>query len=274
MMDEKPTNKNNPIIELESVSFSYGAREILKNVSVSVPTGKITAIFGGSGTGKTTFLKLVGGQLTPSYGTVKFDGQIIGGMSYKQLYAARRRMGMLYQFGALFTDLSVFENVVFPLREHTDLPEQILRDLAIMKLDAVGLRGARDLMTSELSGGMARRVALARAIALDPELIMYDEPFTGLDPVATAVIANLISKLNDALGLTSVLVTHDLEVSLNIVDYCIFFASGSVVGHGTPDEIRQSDNPLIKQFINGEIDGPVPLHYQASDYRSDLGLGG
>ena len=154
------------------------------------------------------------------------------------------------------------------------MPEQILRDLAIMKLDAVGLRGARDLMTSELSGGMARRVALARAIALDPELIMYDEPFTGLDPVATAVIANLISKLNDALGLTSVLVTHDLEVSLNLVDYCIFFASGSVVGHGTPDEIRQSDNPLIKQFINGEIDGPVPLHYPASDYRSDLGLGG
>ena len=274
MMDAKPTNKSNSIIELESVTFCYGARKILDNVSVSVPTGKITAIFGGSGTGKTTFLKLVGGQLTPSHGTVKFDGQSIGGMSYKQLYAARRRMGMLYQFGALFTDLSVFENVIFPLREHTDLPEQILRDLAIMKLDAVGLRGARDLMTSELSGGMARRVALARAIALDPELIMYDEPFTGLDPVATAVIANLISKLNDALGLTSVLVTHDLEVSLNLVDYCIFFASGSVVGHGTPDEIRQSDNPLIKQFINGEIDGPVPLHYPASDYRSDLGLGG
>ncbi len=264
--------KSHSLVDFNSVGFSYGKMEILKDINVSLPRGKITAIFGGSGTGKTTFLRLMGGQLRPSQGAVNFDGIPINKMSYRELYAARRRMGMLFQFGALFTDLTVFENVAFPLREHTNLSAKLLRDLVVMKLHAVGLRGAKNLNTSELSGGMARRVALARAIALDPELIMYDEPFTGLDPIATAVIANLIRKLNNALGITSVLVTHDVEVSLQIVDYCVVLASGEVVGQGTPQEIRQSDNPLIKQFINGQIDGPVPLHYPAPDYTRDLGV--
>ncbi len=268
----KSTTKAIPIIEFSSVSFSYGDRRIIKDVSISLPPKKITAIFGGSGTGKTTFLRLVGGQLNPSKGDVFFDGKSINRMKYSDLYSARRRMGMLFQFGALFTDLSVFDNVAFPLREHTNLPSRLIDDLVKMKLHAVGLRGAASLKTAELSGGMARRVALARAIALDPELIMYDEPFTGLDPIATSVIANLIQKLNSALGITSVLVTHDVEVSLKIVDHCIVMAGGEVIGQGSPEEIRKSHNPQIRQFIKGEIDGPVPLHYPSETYEVDLGI--
>ena len=260
------------MVKFQDVSFSYADREILSEINLQIPSGKITVIFGGSVTGKTTLLKLIAGQLDPSLGEVFFDGQAMSDFSYNDLYSARRRMGLLFQFGALFTDLTVFENVAFPLREHTNLPERVLRDLVILKLDAVGLRGAQNLGTSELSGGMARRVALARAIALDPKLIMYDEPFTGLDPISTGVISNLVFKLNRSLGLSSVLVTHDVEVSLKIADFCVVMAGGKIVGSGTPEEIKESANPYIKQFINGEIDGPVPLHYPAEKYSRELGV--
>ena len=239
---------------------------------MAVPKGKVVAIMGGSGCGKTTLLRLIGGQIRPSHGHVKFGGQIIHELSRSALYETRRKMGMLFQFGALFTDLSVYDNVAFQMREHTDLPESVIRDLVLMKLDAVGLRGARDLMPNELSGGMARRVALARTIALDPMLIMYDEPFTGLDPISLGVIGNLIRKLSDALGATSIVVTHDVQESLQIVDYVYFVSEGVIVAHGTPEEIRASDKPFVHQFIHGEIDGPVPFHYPAQGYSEDLQL--
>ncbi|MDP2827851.1 MAG: ABC transporter ATP-binding protein [Sulfuricellaceae bacterium] len=265
-----PGTSGDNLVELRNVSFSYGQRPILKGISMAVPKGKVVAIMGGSGCGKTTLLKLVGGQIKSQTGKVVVAGQDVRQLDSRALYDLRRRMGMLFQFGALFTDMSVFDNVAFQMREHTDLPESVIRDLVLMKLHAVGLRGARDLMPSELSGGMARRVALARAVALDPMLIMYDEPFAGLDPISLGVIGNLIRRLNDALGATSIVVTHDVHESLEIVDYVYFVSDGVVVAQGTPDEIRASCAPFVHQFVHGEEDGPVPFHYPAADYAADL----
>ena len=227
---------------------------------------------GGSGSGKTTVLRLLGGQIRPQAGSVSVDSQDVHALKFVDLYALRRRMGMLFQFGALFTDMSVFDNVAFPLREHTALPEVVVRDLVLMRLHAVGLRGAHALMPAEISGGMARRVALARAIALDPQLIMYDEPFAGLDPISLGVTANLIRSLGDALGAASIVVTHDVHESLAIVDYVYFLAEGKIVAHGTPAEIRASELPYVQQFIAGSPEGPVRFHYPAPDYGRDLGL--
>jgi phospholipid/cholesterol/gamma-HCH transport system ATP-binding protein len=259
-------------VELSDVHFGYDVRPVLTGIDMAIPRGKVVAIMGGSGSGKTTILRLIGGQLKPSRGSVGVAGQPVHTLAHAALYALRRRMGVLFQFGALFSDLSVFDNVAFPLREHTDLPESMIRDLVLMKLDAVGLRGAAGLRPSELSGGMARRVALARAVALDPMLIMYDEPFTGLDPISLGVIANLIRRLNDALGATSILVTHDVDGALRIVDYLYFVAEGVIVAQGTPDEIRASREPFVHQFVFGEVDGPVPFHYPGPAYAQDLGL--
>ncbi len=237
---------------------------------MSVPRGKVVAIMGGSGCGKTTILRLIGGQLRPQSGKVLVAGQSVPDLDADALYALRRRFGMLFQFGALFTDMSVFENIAFPLREHTRLPEELIRDLVLMKLHAVGLRGAAYLMPSELSGGMARRVALARAIALDPMLVMYDEPFAGLDPISLGVVGQLIRKLNDALGTTSVVVTHDVYESLRIVDYLYFVSEGRIVAQGTPAMVSASTDPFVRQFVDGAADGPVPFHYPASPYRGEL----
>ena len=259
-----------PLVELRNVTFGYGDRVILRDLSLQVPRGKVTALMGASGGGKTTVLRLIGGQNRAQQGQVLFDGQDVTTMDAQQLYAARRRMGMLFQFGALFTDMSVFDNVAFPLREHTDLPEELIRDIVLMKLHAVGLRGARSLMPSEVSGGMARRVALARTIALDPALLMYDEPFTGLDPISLGVIGQLIRRLNDALGASSVIVTHDIHESLQIVDYIYFISEGRVVAEGSPDEIRHTKDPFVHQFVHAEADGPVPFHYPAGDYAQAL----
>ena len=260
------------LVEIDNVSFAYGQREVLKGIDLIVPRGKVVAIMGGSGCGKTTLLRLIGGQIKSTRGEVRVDGQAMSELDQEGLYRMRRRMGMLFQFGALFTDMSVFDNVAFQMREHTDLPEPLIRDLVLMKLDAVGLRGAHDLMPSELSGGMARRVALARAVALDPMLILYDEPFAGLDPISLGVIGNLIRRLTDALGLTSVVVTHDVHESLKMVDYVYFVSEGVIVAHGTPDEMRESDKPFVHQFVYGEMDGPVPFHYPAPPYGADLRL--
>jgi phospholipid/cholesterol/gamma-HCH transport system ATP-binding protein len=232
----------------------------------------VVAIMGGSGCGKTTLLRLIGGQLRPSIGAVRVGGQAVHDLDAEGLYRLRRRMSMLFQFGALFTDMSVFENVAFPLREHTALPESMVRDLVLMKLEAVGLRGAHRLMPAELSGGMARRAALARAVVLDPMLVLYDEPFAGLDPIALAVIGQLIRKLNDALGATSILVSHDVYECLQLVDYLYFMSNGRIVGQGTPDEVRASTDPFVRQFVHGETDGPVPFHYAARPYAADVGL--
>lgn len=239
---------------------------------MTLPKGKVIAVMGGSGCGKTTLLRLIGGALKPDKGCVKIDGQEIQALSQQGLYDMRRKMGVLFQFGALFTDMSVFDNVAFQMREHTDLPEEIIRDLVMMKLHAVGLRGTHNLMPAELSGGMARRVALARTVALDPMLILYDEPFAGLDPISLTVVGELIRRLNDALGATSVIVTHDVQESLKIVDYIYFISDGVIVAEGTPDEIRASDKLFVHQFVHGEIDGPVPFHYPGGDYKQDLGV--
>jgi phospholipid/cholesterol/gamma-HCH transport system ATP-binding protein len=261
------------LIEIKDLVFGYGKqRTILKGINMTVPRGKVVALMGGSGCGKTTLLRLIGGQIKPSKGHVKVAGQVIHELNQHALYRMRRKMGMLFQFGALFTDLSVFENVAFQMREHTDLPEDTISDLVMMKLHAVGLRGAARLMPSELSGGMARRVALARAVALDPMLIMYDEPFAGLDPISLGVIGNLIRRLNDALGATSLVVTHDVQESLKIVDYVYFMSEGSIVAHGTPKEMQNSDIPFVHQFIHAEIDGPVRFHYPAGNYAEALGV--
>ena len=257
-------------IEVESLCFSRGYRSIFDGLTLSIPRGKVTAIMGPSGIGKTTLLKLIGGQLRPDAGRVLVDGQDFQCLNREQLFEERSKMGMLFQSGALFSDISVYENVAFPLRAHTDLPEDMIRDIVIMKLNAVGLRGARDMMPSELSGGMTRRVALARSIALDPALIMYDEPFAGQDPIAMGVLVQLIRLLNDTLGLTSVLVSHDIAESLSICDQAIVIADGRVIGAGTPDELRNSDSALVKQFVNGLPDGPVPFHFPARDYEADL----
>ena len=240
-------------------------------MSLTVPRGKVTAIMGASGGGKTTVLRLIGGQQKANKGQVLFDGQDIGALAQPKLYAARRRMGMLFQFGALFTDLSVFDNVAFPLREHTALSEALVRDIVLMKLNAVGLRGARDLMPSEISGGMARRVAMARAMVLDPELIMYDEPFAGLDPISLGTAAKLIRQLNDTLGMTSIVVSHDLDETFRIADRVIILANGGIAAQGTPDEVRHSTDPLVHQFVNALAEGPVKFHYPGLDVQTDFG---
>ena len=258
------------LVEIDSVDFAYNKRPILQNISLNVPRGKLVAIMGGSGCGKTTLLGLISGQLKPSRGTVRVDGKVMHQLEDGELYELRRKMGMLFQFGALFTDLSVYENVAFALHEHTQIPEDIVRDLVLMKLHAVGLRGAVNLMPAELSGGMARRVALARTVATDPMLILYDEPFAGLDPISLGVIGQLIRKLNDALGATSIVVTHDIQETLQIVDYIYFVADGRVVGAGTPQQIRASEMPFVHQFVHGETDGPVAFHYPAQPYARQL----
>ena len=262
------------LVELRNLTFGYGERVILDSVSLSVPRGKVTALMGASGGGKTTILRLSGGQIRAQSGQMLFDGDDVTPMAQEQMYAARRRMGMLFQFGALFADLSVFDNVAFPLREHTNLPEALIRDIVLMKLNAVGLRGARDLMPSEVSGGMARRIALARAIALDPELVMYDEPFSGLDPISLAISATLIRKLNDSMGLTSIFVSHELEQTFTIADHVIILANGKVAAQGTPEEVRQSKDPLVYQYVNALSDGPVHFHYPAVSVADDFGPGG
>ena len=260
------------LVELRGVSCGYGDRIILESVNLTVTRGKVLALIGTSGGGKTTVLRLLGRQIRPLSGQVLFDGQDLAGLNLDQLYAVRRRMGMLFQFGALFTDLSVFENVAFPLREHTKLPEVMIRDLVLMKLNAVGLRGARDLMPSEVSGGMARRVALARAIALEPDLVLYDEPFAGLDPISLGIAARLIRDLNDALGLTSIVVSHDLHETFGIADEVAMIANGRVVAQGTPDELRRSEDPLVRQFVGAQPEGPVRFHQPAVPVRQDFGL--
>ncbi len=245
---------------------------ILDGVSLSIPRGKVTALMGASGGGKTTILRLIGGQNRAQSGQLLFDGQDVTRMDQAQIYAVRRRMGMLFQFGALFADLSVFDNVAFPLREHTQLPEALIRDIVLMKLNAVGLRGTRDLMPSDLSGGMARRIALARAIALDPELVMYDEPFSGLDPISLGTAARLIRQLNDSMGLTSVFVSHELEQTFTIADHVIILANGKIAMEGTPEQVRQSTDPLVYQYVNALSDGPVRFHYPGPSVAEDLGL--
>ena len=258
------------LVEVENVTFSYDRRQVLKNINLVVPRGKVVAIMGLSGCGKTTLLRLIGGALVPGTGEVRVAGKVVNTLSDAELMALRRRMGMLFQFGALFTDASSLDNVAFQMREHTKLPETLIRDLALMKLQAVGLRGAADLMPAELSGGMARRVALARSMALDPMLMLYDEPFTGLDPVSLGVIGQLIRDLNRALGATSIVVTHDVAEALELVDYVYYMAEGKVEFHGTPAQVRAASLPSLRQFVYGEPDGPVPFHYPAPDYAQDL----
>ncbi|MDP3701342.1 MAG: ABC transporter ATP-binding protein [Hylemonella sp.] len=264
-------SSDTPLVELRNVTFGYSDRAILDNLSLTVPRGKVTALMGASGGGKTTVLRLIGGQNLAQQGEVLFDGVDVTRMDQQQLYLARRRMGMLFQFGALFADLSVFENVAFPLREHTDLTDELVRHLVLMKLNAVGLRGARDLMPSEVSGGMARRVALARAIVLDPELVMYDEPFAGLDPISLGTAAQLIRRLNDAMGLTSIVVSHDLEETFQIADQVVILANGRIAAQGTPDEVKRSTDPLVQQFVQAQAEGPVHFHYPGPGVEEDFG---
>ncbi len=264
---------NNALVSIQEVTFGYDARVVLSNVSLEFDRGKVIAIMGSSGCGKTTLLRLIGGVITPQAGKILFSGAPIDTSDRSSLYALRRRMGMLFQFGALFTDLSVFENVAYPLREHTRLSEQMIRDIVLMKLDAVGLRGAATLRIAEVSGGMARRVALARAIALDPEIIMYDEPFAGLDPISLGVTANLIRHLNDATGATSLIVSHDVEECFRICDFAYLVSGGRVVARGTPQQLQATEDPEVRQFIRGEPDGPVRFHYPAAPIAQDFGIG-
>lgn len=259
-----------PLVEIKNLTFKRGERVIYNNISLSIPKGKVTAIMGPSGIGKTTLLRLIGGQISPQTGQILFKGKDIPQLSRTDLYETRKSMSMLFQSGALFTDMSVYENIAFPIREHSKLPESIVEKIVLMKLEAVGLRGARDLQPNELSGGMARRVALARAIALDPELILYDEPFAGQDPISMGVIVRLISALNDALGLTSVVVSHDVTEVMSIADYIYIIAEQKIIGQGTAEQIRQDDSPLVKQFVQGEADGPVPFHFNAPNYQNEL----
>ena len=277
LMSEPSPPTTDDLVELRDLTFDYpsseGSRTILQNLSLRIPRGKVTALMGASGGGKTTVLRLIGGQQLATSGQVIFDGQDVGRLNAAGLYAMRRRMGMLFQFGALFTDLNVFDNVAFPLREHTPLTQALIRDIVLMKLDAVGLRGARDLMPSQISGGMARRVALARAIALDPELIMYDEPFAGLDPISLGTAAQLIRQLNDTLGITSIVVSHDLEETFRIADQVIILANGGIAAQGTPEEVRHSSDPLVHQFVNALSHGPVQFHYPGPSVADDFGPG-
>jgi len=260
------------LIDIRQLTFGYGERLVLDGVTLAIPRGKVTALMGASGGGKTTVLRLIGGQIAAQKGELLLDGKNVAQFDQAAWYAARRRMGMLFQFGALFTDISVFDNVAFPLREHTDLSEALVRDIVLMKLGAVGLRGARDLMPSEISGGMARRVALARAVALDPELVMYDEPFAGLDPISLGTAARLIRDLNDTMGLTSVVVSHDLDETFHIADKVVILANGKVVAQGTPEEVRNSTDPLVHQFIHALPDGPVRFHYPGPTVEQDFGV--
>lgn len=261
---------NGNLVTIRDLHFSRNERVIFNGVDLDIRRGKITAIMGPSGTGKTTLLRLIGGQLQPQQGSIVVDGQLIHELSRPELYLARRKIGILFQSGALFTNLSAYENVAFPLREHTQLPEFLIHNIVLMKLQAVGLRGARDLMPNQLSGGMARRVALARAIVMDPQLIMYDEPFTGLDPIALGVIVKLIRELNDALGLTTILVSHDVHEVISIADYAYVISDGKVIGQGSPQELLNAKLPQVEQFMQGLPDGVVPFHYPAADYQQDL----
>lgn len=261
---------DNPIVSASDLRFGFGDRMLFNGLNLQIPRGKVTVIMGPSGCGKSTFLSLLGGRLRPHSGQLQFDGKAVPGRGDPGLYEMRENMGMLFQNSALLTDLSVYDNVAFPYKEQTDLPEPIIRILVLMKLEMVGLRGARDMMPSELSGGMSRRVSLARAIALDPKMVMYDEPFVGLDPISMAVIVQLIRKLNDAMGITSVVVTHDVAEGCSIADYVYLFDGGIVAGHGTPQDMLNSDKPEIKQFMNGLPDGPVGYHYPAQAYLDDL----
>ena len=266
-----PTCPTEIAVRLNDVTFGYDRRRpVLRGIDMSIQRGRLVAIMGGSGCGKTTILRLIGGQLRPQSGTITVAGQDVQSLDRDGLFALRRKIGMLFQFGALFTDMSVFENIAFPLREHTELQEELVRDLVLMKLNAVGLRGAAQLRPSELSGGMSRRVALARAIALDPMLVMYDEPFAGLDPISLGIVGQLIRKLNDALGITSVVVTHDIYESLKIVDYIYFVSEGRIVAEGSPAEVRASSDSFVRQFVDGQPDGPVPFHYPAKAVVEDF----
>jgi len=262
------------IAEIEDLTFAYGRQPVLHGIRMRIPRGKVVAIMGQSGCGKTTLLRIIAAALLPTQGRARVLGADTAALDRDAVYAFRRRIGMLFQFGALFTDMTVFDNVAFQMREHTDLPEEAIRDLVLLKLEAVGLRGAAPLMPAELSGGMARRVALARAVALDPELILYDEPFTGLDPIALGVIARLVRQLNDSLGATSVIVTHDVAETLPLVDYVYFMADGRVVAEGAPADVRRSGVAFVEQFVSGAKDGPVAFHYPAAGYEADLGLAG
>jgi len=262
-----------PLVKIRDLHFQRGSKQIFRGINMDIPKGQVTTIMGPSGTGKTTLLKLIGGQLKPAKGTIEVDGQNVTKLSRSALYTLRKRMGMLFQSGALLTDFSVFDNVAFPVREHTDLPENLIRHLVLMRLHAVGLRGARDLFPAELSGGMARRVALARALILDPMMIMYDEPFTGQDPISMGVLLDLIKTVNAALEITSIIVSHDLQESMSISDYVVIVSDGQVVEAGTPDSLRASESEWVQQFLNGNADGPVPFQLDAPDYHFDL-LGG
>jgi phospholipid/cholesterol/gamma-HCH transport system ATP-binding protein len=266
----RKTNNPEPLVEIRGLRFAHGERVIFDGVDMDIARGKVTAIMGPSGTGKTTLLRLIGGQLRPQAGSIRVDGQNVPELSRRALFRLRKRMGMLFQSGALLTDLNVFENVAFPLREHTDLPESLIRNLVLLKLESVGLRNARNLMPSQLSGGMARRVALARAIALDPMMVMYDEPFTGQDPISMGVLVRLIRLLNDALGLTSIVVSHDVPETSSIADYIYVISEGRVVGAGTPEELGHTESRWVRQFMDAEPDGPVPFHYPGPDLEQDL----
>ncbi|MES2204074.1 MAG: ATP-binding cassette domain-containing protein [Pseudomonadota bacterium] len=257
-------------VQIKHLTFSRGSRKIFDDLSLDVPRGSIVGIMGPSGTGKTTLLRLISGQLSPDQGSIFLDDDEINTLSRSRLYQVRKKMGMLFQSNALFTNLSVFDNIAYPLRERADLSEAFIRDIVLMKLQAVGLRGARHLMPSDLSGGMARRVALARAIAMDPELIMYDEPFTGQDPISVGMIVKLMRLLNKSANMTSIIVSHDIEITFNLVDYVFVLADGKIIGQGKPDELRNSANAQVRQFLNGLPDGPVPFHYPAKDYATDL----
>ncbi len=261
---------NDDLITISDLTFSHGDRLLYDRINLTIPRGKVTAVMGPSGIGKTTLLRLIGGQLKPESGQILFDGEDVPTLSRSRLYEVRKRMSMLFQSGALFTGMTVFDNVAFPLREHSGLPEELIRTIVMMKLQAVGLRGAAKLMPSELSGGMARRAALARSIALDPDLIMYDEPFVGQDPITMAVLVKLIKELNDALGITSVIVTHDVKEVLSIADYAYIIANRKVVAHGTPEQLREEHNPEVEQFLKGLPDVPVPFHFPAGDLLQDL----
>lgn len=269
---ESITELENDFIKISNLSFAHGHHRIFNNLNIRIPRGKITAIMGPSGTGKTTLLKLISAQLKPQKGTVHVDGVNMHQISRNELYQLRRRMGVLFQSGALFTNLNVFENVAFPLREHTALPEEMIHDIVLMKLQAVGLRGASNLRPSELSGGMSRRVALARCLALDPDLLMYDEPFTGQDPITMGILVSLIQKINHALGITSIIVSHDVTETASIADYIYILFDGEIIGQGTPVEIANTTSPDVQQFINGIPDGAVPFHYPARSYEKDLNL--
>ncbi len=269
-MDTSPTGN---LIEIENLCFGFGDNRILDGLNLTIPRGKVVGILGVSGAGKSTILKMIGGQLRPERGMVRVDGQTVHKLDNNALYRLRQSMGMMFQAGGLFSDLSVYDNIAFPMRELTDLPEEIIHDLVVMKLHAVGLRGTTHLMPNELSGGMARRVALARAIALDPLLAMYDEPFAGLDPISLNVIAGLIRKLNDAIGTTSIVVTYDVPETLKVVDFAYFIHGGKVVAAGTPSALRESTDPSVRQFIDAKPDGPVAFHYPSPSYQSDMGAG-